>query len=541
MGFRLFKLIVCLLLAGPLASPRWGHTRVESPARVGAHVLTEWQGGMAEDRASESFDLKARYTYDRDLVKQDRVTSPAASDASNHYGYDGLGSVQAWAFGETYVYDALGILLNIPSTTPSDYGYTVEQWDPDLGLYYPRARYCNPADGRFLTVDTFEGNNSDPLSLHKYLYANGNPVNRTNPSGHDSLIGVSVASAIGGSLHAMYDGGVSAAGSAMQATLFGAQAGKSMNEVLTGFVLDETGLSLAVDAYQGIKDYFGSDQDSGEIAEMTEMVEHFNYAVLPLIVEDGDYIPTGIDQQDPQCFAAGTLVMTEPGLRPIELVREGDRVWALDLATQERCLKPVLKTFQHLRSDWRRVTIDEVSIEVTGEHPFFVKEKGWVRAENLSAGDRLVTFHPQDEAVVRGVEAASGPIQVFNFEVEDLHDYFISDEGVLVHNRSWKKAFHHFNTVALGSKIPYRDKILRAVARPMDAWKHMKVHRRLDEHLSAIKHSTIGGLTMLPSSKNPGKVVRKEFSRRDRLNAISRFYREYNGGEYWHILQGRVA
>jgi hypothetical protein len=41
-------------------------------------------------------------------------------------------------------------------------------------------------------MDTFKGNLSDPLSLHKYLYAHNNPVNMTDPSGHWS-IGATVA------------------------------------------------------------------------------------------------------------------------------------------------------------------------------------------------------------------------------------------------------------------------------------------------------------------------------------------------------------
>lgn len=37
--------------------------------------------------------------------------------------------------------------------------------------------YLNTGAGRFQTMDTFQGYNEDPLSLHKYLYASDNPVN----------------------------------------------------------------------------------------------------------------------------------------------------------------------------------------------------------------------------------------------------------------------------------------------------------------------------------------------------------------------------
>jgi RHS repeat-associated protein len=61
--------------------------------------------------------------------------------------------------------------------------YRGEQYDPDLALYYLRARYYNPLTGRFMSRDPNGGYISEPASLHKYLYANGDPVNGTDPSG----------------------------------------------------------------------------------------------------------------------------------------------------------------------------------------------------------------------------------------------------------------------------------------------------------------------------------------------------------------------
>jgi RHS repeat-associated protein len=61
--------------------------------------------------------------------------------------------------------------------------YRGEQYDADLGLYYLRARYYNPATGRFLSRDPEDGKATDPASLHKYLYANGDPVNMADPTG----------------------------------------------------------------------------------------------------------------------------------------------------------------------------------------------------------------------------------------------------------------------------------------------------------------------------------------------------------------------
>ena len=68
--------------------------------------------------------------------------------------------------------------------------------------------YLNPNTGRFWTMDSYAGDNQDPVSLHKYLYGADNPVNGIDPSGHDDLTlgSVLTASAIGATI-----GGFSAA------------------------------------------------------------------------------------------------------------------------------------------------------------------------------------------------------------------------------------------------------------------------------------------------------------------------------------------
>jgi len=50
------------------------------------------------------------------------------------------------------------------------------------------ARYYNPATGRFLSRDPEDGDSNNPASLHKYLYANGDPVNGWDPTGRGDQV-----------------------------------------------------------------------------------------------------------------------------------------------------------------------------------------------------------------------------------------------------------------------------------------------------------------------------------------------------------------
>ena len=91
----------------------------------------------------------------------------------------------AGAVTDTYEYDAWGNEVNSTGTTSNSYLYRAEQYDSDLGLYYLRARYYNSVTGRFLSRDPKGGYPLIPDTLHKYLYAGGNPTNRIDPSGRD--------------------------------------------------------------------------------------------------------------------------------------------------------------------------------------------------------------------------------------------------------------------------------------------------------------------------------------------------------------------
>jgi RHS repeat-associated protein len=128
------------------------------------------------------------YTYSRERISQNQLIN--GTWKLSFYGYDGSGSVRSLSDvggtkTDTYDYDAWGNAVNSTGTTPNAYLYRGEQFDSDLGLYYLRARYFNPLSGRFLTRDS-DVNDAliHPITLHRYMYGNSDPVDIYDPSGH---------------------------------------------------------------------------------------------------------------------------------------------------------------------------------------------------------------------------------------------------------------------------------------------------------------------------------------------------------------------
>jgi RHS repeat-associated protein len=126
------------------------------------------------------------YSYGLQRINENQPIS--GSWTPSFYGYDGGGNVRqltntAGTVTDSYEYDAFGNEFTVSGPTPNNYLYRGEQYDPDLGLYYLRARYYNPATGRFMSRDPENVDLTDPGSLHRYLYAKGDPVNLADPTG----------------------------------------------------------------------------------------------------------------------------------------------------------------------------------------------------------------------------------------------------------------------------------------------------------------------------------------------------------------------
>ncbi|WP_353929182.1 putative Ig domain-containing protein [Okeanomitos corallinicola TIOX110] len=142
-----------------------------------AQVIEEYNAGNTD----------VTYTHGLDLISQQR------NGETYFYHTDALGSTQIITdnvgnIANAYIYNPYGSISQQTEIVQNSYKYTGEQFDPELQSYYLRARYYNPSTGRFVSRDPFAGFTERPLSLNKYTYTEGNPINAIDPSGEVAVL-----------------------------------------------------------------------------------------------------------------------------------------------------------------------------------------------------------------------------------------------------------------------------------------------------------------------------------------------------------------
>jgi Pretoxin HINT domain len=134
------------------------------------------------------------------------------------------------------------------------------------------------------------------------------------------------------------------------------------------------------------------------------------------------------------CFAAGTLVQTIDGERPIETIRVGDRVLSQGTSTGQLSFQPVVATHRSQPTETLRIAITGESIVATGIHRFWRAGKGWVMARELKAGDSLRMVG--GTVTVSAIEPDQAQV-VYNLDVAINRDFFVGRSALLVHDYSF--------------------------------------------------------------------------------------------------------
>jgi RHS repeat-associated protein len=174
-------------------------TRVTKNSIEQARLAYDPEGRRVEKVAG---GVTTTYTYSGDRILREirgatplkyihgpDVDEPLAVDdgtALSYYHADGLGSVTRTTNGvgavtQTRQYDAWGNLES--GATEPGCAFTGREWDPEIGLYYYRARYYDPKVGAFIGEDPIGPADRALDELNAYRYVGNDPVNRLDPTG----------------------------------------------------------------------------------------------------------------------------------------------------------------------------------------------------------------------------------------------------------------------------------------------------------------------------------------------------------------------
>lgn len=139
------------------------------------------------------------------------------------------------------------------------------------------------------------------------------------------------------------------------------------------------------------------------------------------------------------CFLKGTKIATNEGYKDIDTLEVGDIVLSYNEQLDKNEYKKVARLFLHENENdiLYSFTINNKLIEASSAHKFYIKnndEFDWIAAADLKINNIVVdsdgNYYP-----ITNIE--SKPIQenLYNFEVEDNHNYYVTESEILVHNR----------------------------------------------------------------------------------------------------------
>ncbi|SFN49086.1 intein C-terminal splicing region/intein N-terminal splicing region [Chryseobacterium oleae] len=133
------------------------------------------------------------------------------------------------------------------------------------------------------------------------------------------------------------------------------------------------------------------------------------------------------------CFPAGTKVHAQKGLVNIEDLLEGDLVLTYNEETKQTEYKAIL--VKHERYTMQMLSLELPTgefVRVTPEHRFFCNDE-WIEARDLSPGDVLHLKGGHYTTII-SVETLPHYEKVYNFDIEDNENYYVTEDGILVHN-----------------------------------------------------------------------------------------------------------
>jgi RHS repeat-associated protein len=131
----------------------------------------------------------SKYDYGTDqLVRLDN-----RSEGRSFFHLDFLGSTVGLTNNlgttrQSIFYDAWGNERDRIGSSANNFTFTGHELDKETGLIYAKARFYDAEVGRFISQDDVLGEVSDPPDLHRYAYAQMNPLFFVDPTGNIEII-----------------------------------------------------------------------------------------------------------------------------------------------------------------------------------------------------------------------------------------------------------------------------------------------------------------------------------------------------------------
>jgi len=169
-------------------------------AEQGANTYTFAYSGLGDRMRQVAGGITTTYTLDLNagltqvladgtntyLYGNGRIAQYAGTAPSYFLG-DALGSVRQLANSSGAVtlaksYQPYGSVLSSAGSGTSNYAFTGE-WQDATNLLHLRARYLSVYLNQWIQPDPIIGQFTNPQTLNRYSYVQGNPINRTDPSG----------------------------------------------------------------------------------------------------------------------------------------------------------------------------------------------------------------------------------------------------------------------------------------------------------------------------------------------------------------------
>ncbi len=156
------------------------------------------------------------------------------------------------------------------------------------------------------------------------------------------------------------------------------------------------------------------------------------------------------------CFAGNTSVAVKSGTMPIEQVKIGQLVYSRDPETGNVQLKPVTDVMVvHGKPLYALVIEDAKHVqsrtEVTDNHPYWIRDRGWVESAKLEPGMVLESLHHGLLKVV-SVTLLNKVQTTYNLTVADYHTFFAGEQLVYVHNQCACQGHHAAKTITFTEK-----------------------------------------------------------------------------------------